>query len=122
MSSGDPNSDPLPNSLFDLQNFQTLVTLGQATANILTDPTLVYGVDFDLTDDWYFLTSRLELNSVQQTYLIWLWIDTAFNQTFSRVMDGGNAQVGAISGRGSQTLKDTMNTMMIELPMFTWAS
>lgn len=42
--------------------------------------------------------------------------------TYSRVQDGGNAQVAAISGIGANALQDTMTTMMLELPMFTWAS
>jgi len=54
--------------------------------------------------------------------MIWLWLDTAYDMTYSRVQNGGNAQVGAISGLGAKTFQETINTMMLELPMFTLAS
>lgn len=62
---------------------------------------MTYGVDFDLNDDWYFLTSTLGLDSVQQTYFIWLWLSTAYDLTYSRIADGGNAQIGLISSIGA---------------------
>jgi hypothetical protein len=73
--------------------------------NILKNTTLIYGDDFDLGDDRFVLTSTLGLSSIQQTYMIWLWLDTAFDMTYSRVQDGGNAQVGAISGLGAKTFQ-----------------
>ena len=92
------------------------------TPNIVKVVTYVYGVDFSLGADWIALKDSLGLSSVEQTYLIWLWLDTAYDMTYSRVQDGGNAQVGAISGIGANSFQDTMTTMMLELPMFTWAS
>ena len=60
-----PGSDPLPNSLFDLNNFQQLVSLGMSTANILTSPDMTYDQDFSLNDDWYYLMIALQLDSIQ---------------------------------------------------------
>lgn len=80
--SNDPTTDPPTNSLFNLANFQALVKLGLETPNILTNTTVTYGVDFSLNDDWYALTVTLGLDSVQQTYLIWLWLNTAYELTF----------------------------------------
>jgi hypothetical protein len=117
-----PGTEPPLNSLFNIENFKTLVNLGFNTQNILKNTSLVYGDDFDLGDDWFALTTSLGLSSIQQTYMIWLWLDTAYDMTYSRVQDGGNAQVGAISGIGANSLQDTMTIMMLELPMFTWAS
>lgn len=57
-----------------------------------------------------------------QTYFIWLWLETAYTQTFSRVPDGGNSQVGFIGSLAASSLKETITTMQLELPMFTLAS
>jgi len=70
--------------LFDLSNFQLLLAIGQSTPNILVNTTLVYGVDFELNPLWQTLTSNLGLNSQEQTYLIWLWLNTGMMQTFQR--------------------------------------
>jgi len=60
-----PSSDPPSNSLFNIQNMQTLVNLGTAAPNILTtNQTAVYGVDFLLGDDWLTLTTALGLDDV----------------------------------------------------------
>jgi hypothetical protein len=83
-------TNPPLNSLFSLQNIQQLITLGQSTPNILIDTELVYGVDFFLNDDWFALTTTLGLDFVDQTYLIWLWLDTGKNMTYSRMQNGGN--------------------------------
>ena len=42
---------------------------------------MTYGVDFDIESDsnWTNLTSYLGLKEVRQAYVIWLWMDTAFN-------------------------------------------
>ena len=60
------------------------------TPNIVKVVTYVYGVDFSLGADWIALKDSLGLSSVEQTYLIWLWLDTAYDMTYSRVQDGGN--------------------------------
>lgn len=117
-----PGSDPAVNSLFNIGTFQALVTAGLSAPNILTDPTLVYGTDFSLGDDWFFVTSMLGLSSVQQTYMLWLWLDTAYSQTYARIPDGGSPQVGIISGVGAPAFEDTITTMTLELPLFTYAS
>lgn len=120
--SQDPTTDPPTNSLFNLANFQLLVTKGLSTPNILADPTLTYGVDFDLDDDWYVLTTTLGLDSVQQTYMIWLWLETAFALTYSRAKHGGTPQMGLIASVGASAFEDTMTIMQLEFPMFTYAS
>ena len=62
------------------------------------------------------------LNTPDQVYLIWLWLDTAYNLTLVRAQDGGDAEIGIISGMGAPALENTITTMMIEFPMFTYAS
>lgn len=75
-------SDPASNSLFCLDNFKALVTAGLNTPNILKNPELTYGIDFDLGDDWYAISTALGGLNNMQTYLIWLWLDTAYDMTF----------------------------------------
>lgn len=54
--SGNVRSEPPSNSLFNLNNFQMLVDLGMSTGNIMANTSLIYGVDFQLTDQWDQLT------------------------------------------------------------------
>ena len=51
---------------------------------------------------------------VKRTYLLWLWMQTAWNQTFSQ---GDNYQVGLIGSIGATALEETMTTMNLEFPM-----
>jgi hypothetical protein len=46
---GQPGYNPPSNSLFDLENMQTLVDLGFSTPNVLVNTTLVLGSDFNLS-------------------------------------------------------------------------
>ena len=62
------------------------------------------------------------LNTPDQVYLIWLWLDTAYDLTLARTQDGGDAEIGTISGIGAPAFENTITTMMIEFPMFTYAS
>ena len=55
---------------------------------------------------------------VKRTYLLWLWMQTAWNQTFSQ---GNDYQVGLISSTGSVAFDETMSTMKLELPMLVFA-
>ena len=100
---------------------QTLVRLGKSTPNIITDYGATWG-QFELSSGWTSLTSRLGLPNVQQTYFIWLWLDTAYNLTFARVQDGGSMQTGLINNLASQAFEDSVAIMQLELPMFTLAS
>ena len=84
------DGDPGPGSLFCIQTLKQFVTLGEAAPNILKDTSLVYGVSFTLVEDWTALTATLGFNDVKQTYMMWLWLDTAWDLTFARIQDGGN--------------------------------
>lgn len=117
-----PGSNPPTSSLFDIDTFQNLVKLGTAAPNILNDPELVYGSDFVLTEDWTTLTDMLGLNTEMQTYFIWLWLDQAYNQTWTRTPVGGNLQVGLISNLAADSWQESVTTMLLEFPMFTYAS
>ena len=77
--------DPEPHSLFNVETLQKLCDLGEVVTNIITEPDKTYDVDFNLTADanWTSLADTLGL-SVRQTYVIWLWMDTAYNLTFAR--------------------------------------
>ena len=98
-------------SLFYNENLQVLINLGYNTPNIVTDPTLVFGTDFTLSATWDTATTSLGLADSKQTYLLWLWLNTAYTLSFERTNDGGNSQYGIISGMGSEAFYDTMTTM-----------
>ena len=53
---------------------------------------------------------------------MWLWLDTAYNMTYSRTQDGGNAQNGIIAGFGADSFYESMTLMQYEFPMFIMSS
>lgn len=122
--------DVIPsNSLFNMANMENLVSLGKSTPNILVDTTLEYGVDFTLSSGWQDLTNTLGLSSEKQTYLIWLWLNEAYynhwNGTSTNTVASGvtgNPQAGAYSVLAAQAWEDSVTTMRLELPLFTYAS
>jgi len=115
-SGGDPN----PNSLFNVQTLKTLCEIGATVPNIITDPTETYGVSFNLEQNanWTALASTLGLD-VRQTYVLWLWMSTAYDLTFARLEQGGDTQMGVIGTLGATSFNVTMNMMQLEVPMFT---
>ena len=114
--------DPDPHSLFNVQTLMKLCELGENVTNIITEPDKTYDVDFNLSADgnWTSLADTLGL-SVRQTYVIWLWMDTAYNLTFARTADKGDTQIGIIGTLGASAFNVTMNQMQLEVPMFTIA-
>ena len=69
---------------------QTLVDLGMTTPNILTNTTEIYNTTFTLSSEWITLTQTLGLATQEQTYLLWLWLDTALQVTWNRLPDKGD--------------------------------
>lgn len=69
-------------SLFYKENLQTLINLGYNTPNIMTNTTLVFGTDFTLSAEWDTATTTLGLADSKQTYLLWLWLNTAYTISF----------------------------------------
>ena len=97
--------DPAANSLFNLTTLKTLVSLGQAAPNIVgDDKDMVYGTDFNLTIEWTTLGETLGLNETdasigpKRAYMLWLWMRTAWDQTFelNENYNNGNYQIGVI--------------------------
>jgi hypothetical protein len=83
-------TEPPESSLFNLSNMELLVDLGMNTPNILTDNAQIYNTTFTLDSEWITLTQTLGLATQEQTYLLWLWLDTAFDVTWDRIQDGGD--------------------------------
>jgi hypothetical protein len=75
-SGGDPDG----HSLFNVQTLKKLCMLGEKVTNIIKEPAKTYNVDFNLENDpdWTALANNLGL-TVRQTYVIWLWMDTAWD-------------------------------------------
>ena len=97
--------DPAANSLFNLTTLKTLVSLGQAAPNIVgDDQDLVYGKNFTLPIEWTTLGETLGLNETddsvgpKRAYMLWLWMRTAWDQTFelNENYNNGNYQIGVI--------------------------
>jgi hypothetical protein len=60
------------------------------TPNILTNTTEIYNTTFTLSSEWITLTQTLGLATQEQTYLLWLWLDTALSVTWNRLPDDGD--------------------------------
>ena len=76
---------------------------------------------------WTTLATQLQLNDtvgdkdgmgVKRTYLLWLWMQTAWNETFSVGQGYQNGLIGSIS---ANAFEERMATMNIEFPMLTIA-
>lgn len=53
--------------------------------------------------------------------MLWLWMTTAWDLTFTRTPEGGSYQMGVIGTLGATAFSETMNTMSLEVPMLTIA-
>ena len=42
---------------------------------------------------------------VKHVYMLYLWMDTLFNETFQRASEGGNVELGVIPTLGSLAFK-----------------
>ena len=75
----DGSRNPADRSLFNVQTLQMLCALGENVTNVI-DSDQTFGVDFDLLKDpkWVRLSETLRL-SIKQTYLVWLWMETAWD-------------------------------------------
>ena len=54
-------------------------------------------------------------------YMLWLWMEKAWTETLVREQDGGSQKLSILSQRGSASLKDTITTMKLEVPLLTLA-
>jgi hypothetical protein len=61
------------NSLYNIQNMQQLVMLGESTNNIMVNTTVNF-TSITLDPAWTTLTNTLGLSSTDQTYFLWLWL------------------------------------------------
>lgn len=55
---------------------------------------------------------------VKRTYLLWLWMQTAWNETFSQ---GDSYQVGLVGSLGAAAFDEVMTNMKLDFPMLTIA-
>ena len=54
--------------------------------------------------------------------MVYLWIETLFEQTFQRVQDGGNIELGVMPSLGSQAFLQWMQVMRYEVPAILYGS
>jgi len=62
---------------------QNLLNAGLNTPNIIADYNLVYGVDFQLSEEWTTLQTDLGFSSTEQVYLLWLWMYYNYNNFYT---------------------------------------
>ena len=85
----DDNGDPASNSLFNLTSLQALIDAGQKTVNIILSPDQTI-TDETLGDEWSNLAETFALKDPdsnigsKRAYLLWLWMQTAWDLTFAR--------------------------------------
>lgn len=119
-------SEPPANSLFNIQNMQMLVNLGESTPNILTNNTEVYNSTFTLPSGWMDLTATLGFDTQEQTYLLWLWLYYAGINSFDVVSYSNTvastSNYGYMGQLGSEYLEEWWPIMNLEVPLFTMAS
>ena len=128
-----PDEDPAPDSLFNLSTLKALVKAGQETPNIILSPDLEYLVDFTLGQEWVNLAETLRLYDTdssdgigaKRAYMLWLWMQTAYDLTFARYQNEpipGSFQIGVIGTLGATAFSVEMTTMSLEMPMLTLAT
>lgn len=57
--------------------------------------------------------------------MLWLWMQSAWDMTFTRVLppsQGGSYQIGVIGTLGATAFSEVMTNMNLEFPMLTMAS
>jgi len=87
--------DPARNSLFNLSTLKTLVAIGLNTTNIINEPDMIYEQNFRMSQEWVNLAATLMLDQksseipeigTKRTYLLWLWMQSMWDMTFTRVL------------------------------------
>lgn len=66
------------------------------------------------------MTTTLGLTDQKQTYLLWLWLNTALRINFQK--NTGSNSIGFYGNMAGQATKDIISRMTLEFPMFTIAS
>lgn len=127
VASQDTTTPPLANSLFNASTMQQFLELGMSTQNIATNNSLVYGDNFILSDSWLIMASQLGLQTGQQAYLLYLWLATAYDITYARStttgsFGTGNSMIGQLTMKGAMQFENSMTTMFLEFPAFTFAT
>ena len=67
------------------------------------------------------MTVQLGLETSQQTYFLWLWMYTAYEITYNRIPDGGNAETGLVTNIGAVGTANSFTIMQLEFPLLVEA-
>lgn len=57
----------------------------------------------------------------KHVYMLYLWIDTLYQQTFQRIPEGGNLEYGVAPTLGATSFNQWMNVMRFEFPVIVYA-
>lgn len=98
------DSEPPMNSLYNIQNMQKLVMLGESTTNIMVNTTVDFSA-ITLDQGWADLTTTLGLSSTDQTYFLWLWLYNAQIASFSFGVNG-SSQYGYVGVLAAESFEE----------------
>lgn len=73
-----------------------------------------------LSHDMTFCTdSDISNCEVKEVYMIYLWLETLYAETFQRQQEGGNQELGVMPSLGSASFKQYYEFMSLEVPLIT---
>jgi len=111
---------------------KTLMSLGERSTNIITHQ----NVSFDaaiapLHGEWTALGKVLRYCQANETdgcqvdlrrpYMLYLWLETLYAETYVREREGGNKTLAAIASLGYEGYENSTITMRLEFPLMVYA-
>lgn len=76
--------DPPTSSLLNVQTMKRLCQIGPTVPNVMKDDKAILGDTFRLDNEWFDLAKTLELPDENYVYMIWLWMETAWDHSLIR--------------------------------------
>lgn len=86
--------DPDASSLYNVTTLKTLLDVGERTVNIISKPEVIFdNAVGEMLDEWKQLSVNFKfcqnvtvcsVDDVRRPYLMYLWLETLFEQTFQR--------------------------------------
>ena len=91
MTSAD-GGDPEASSLFNVTTLKTLINVGERSVNIIENPETTFDEAVSETlEEWKqlsvnfnFCENMTDCDDVRRPYLMYMWLETLFEQTFQR--------------------------------------
>lgn len=100
----------MPSSLYNVGTLKTLIAAGESSGNMITSQSLTFDQAVkSQIEVWQKLSQTLgfcketDLSQcdTQHVYMIYLWLETLFEETFQRKSEGGSIELGVVPTLGS---------------------